>query len=207
MFYDILDKKRMEILPLVAAFKADFYLAGGTALALRIGHRDSVDFDFFTESHFYTSVLYARLLENLKGHAVTKVQDEKDTLTVIVDDSVKLSFFRTPYPLLEECGDEPYLRIASLADIGSMKLSAVVSRATKKDYVDLFFIFKELPLENLLDKLNGKMPDLDHLLVLKSLLYYNDIEDDKIMYKHEHSVPFAKIKESITSEVKKLLPV
>ena len=61
MFYDILDKKRIKILPLLKNFKKEFYLAGGTSLALQIGHRDSVDFDFFKQDDIDLLGLFERI--------------------------------------------------------------------------------------------------------------------------------------------------
>lgn len=66
MFYNILDKKRKDILPLFKSFKKDFYLAGGTALALQVGHRDSIDFDFFTQKTINTITLFKKLKKSLK---------------------------------------------------------------------------------------------------------------------------------------------
>lgn len=68
MFYNILDQKRLALLPLFKSFKEGFYLAGGTALALQIGHRDSVDFDFFSEEDIDTKELFERLRKIFAGH-------------------------------------------------------------------------------------------------------------------------------------------
>ena len=205
MFYDILDAKRKAVFPLLGAFKNEFYLAGGTGLALQLGHRDSVYFDFFTKEHFDTIQLYEHCREVFTERSIVKVQEEKDTLTIFVDDVIKISFFRYPYPMLAMCIDEPYFQIASIADIGCMKLSAVVSRATKKDYIDLYYIFKHISLPELLDKLNDKMPDLDHILVLKSLMFFKDVPDEKIVFKHNCEIAFSKVTASIAEEAKKIL--
>lgn len=78
MFYEILDKKRQKILPFLKRFKNDFYLAGGTALALQIGHRDSIDFDFFTRNDIDTAKLFLNIKEALTGHAIYKIQEERN---------------------------------------------------------------------------------------------------------------------------------
>ncbi len=92
MFYNILDKKRKSILPLFEPLKNEFYLAGGTALALQIGHRDSIDFDFFSDKDFDTKELFEKLEKIFSAYKIKKVQDEKNTLTIVVDDNVRLSF-------------------------------------------------------------------------------------------------------------------
>jgi predicted nucleotidyltransferase component of viral defense system len=206
MFYDILDSKRKSILPLLAAFKSDFYLAGGTALALQIGHRDSMDFDFFSQEHFDTAALYEYVLDVFSEHSVSKIQEEKDTLTVLIDDDVRISFFQYRYTLVEKCIDEPSLRIASIKDIGCMKLSAIVSRATEKDYIDLYYIMQAISLADLLAATSDKMPDLEHMLILKSMLYFEDIPAENLRWKHNKEITFSKIKKVLSAEVKKILP-
>jgi predicted nucleotidyltransferase component of viral defense system len=206
MFYDILDSKRKSILPLLAAFKSDFYLAGGTALALQIGHRDSMDFDFFSQEHFDTAALYEKVLDVFSEHSVSKIQEEKDTLTVLIDDDVRISFFQYRYTLVEKCIDEPSLRIASIKDIGCMKLSAIVSRATEKDYIDLYYIMQAISLADLLAATSDKMPDLEHMLILKSMLYFEDIPAENLRWKHNKEITFSKIKKVLSAEVKKILP-
>jgi hypothetical protein len=93
MFYNILDKKRLDILPLFRIFMSRFYLAGGTGLALQIGHRDSIDFDFFTMEDINTKELFEQLRDIFKGHKLLKIQEEPNTLTLLIDESVKISFF------------------------------------------------------------------------------------------------------------------
>lgn len=204
MFYNILDKKRLEILPLLENFKKDFYLAGGTGLALQLGHRDSIDFDFFSSKDFDTEKLYAIIKELFKGHKILKVQEEKNTLTVFIDENIKLSFFTYKYKLLKKLVNEPYFNIASVLDIAVMKLSAVVSRATNKDYIDLFFILKELSLAEILIAKNKKMPELDSNLVLKSLVYFQDIKKEPIKFKNNRNVDLRMVKDFFVREVQKI---
>ena len=140
MKYEILDKKRRDILSLLKNFKAEFYLAGGTGLALQLGHRDSIDFDFFSPKAIDTQKLYKKIQTVFADYKIKKVQEEKDTLTVIIAGKIKLSFFAYPYKLVGKPVSDEYLRVASVLDIACMKLSAIVSRATNKDYLDLYLI-------------------------------------------------------------------
>ena len=136
MNYAILDEKRKAIVPLLVRLKNDFYLAGGTGLALQLGHRRSVDFDFFTRHDIDTAKLFVNLKEIFEGgHVLTKIQEERNTLSVLVDGEIKLSFFTYPYPLVEKLFKNGRLAVASIPDIGCMKLNAIISRATTKDYV------------------------------------------------------------------------
>ncbi|MFA6585533.1 MAG: nucleotidyl transferase AbiEii/AbiGii toxin family protein, partial [Candidatus Paceibacterota bacterium] len=171
MHYETLDEKRRALLPALDAFKQEFYLAGGTALALQIGHRVSVDFDFFTEQDFETEEVYERV-QKAFGQ-VSRTQESPRTLAILVQDDVRISFMGYHYPLLHACVDTEHLRLASMLDIGCMKLGAIVSRAELKDYVDLFFILKHLPLPDLLAALSKKLPSLDQNLVLKALVSFD----------------------------------
>jgi hypothetical protein len=202
MFYNILDKKRLAILPFLKKFKADFYLAGGTGLALQLGHRDSIDFDFFSLKNFETKDLYAQIKEAFAGHKLLKVQDEKNTLTVFIDENIKLSFFSYPYKLIGKLIAEENFKIASIEDIAIMKMAAIVSRATNKDYIDLYFILKKMSLKDVLYKMEKKLPDLDLNLVLKSLVYFEDIVCEPIKFKNGKKVSFSVVKEFIKKEVK-----
>jgi len=77
-------------------FKNRFYLAGDTALALQIGHRDSIDFDFFSENSFDTADFFRECEQIFVGYRLTKIQDEKDTLTLLIDDAISISFLGFP---------------------------------------------------------------------------------------------------------------
>jgi len=204
MYYNILDKKRLAILPLLKNFKKDFYLAGGTGLALQLGHRDSIDFDFFSKKNIDTKKLFLQIKEIFKGCKILKVQEENNTLTVFINDNIKLSFFTYNYKLIKKTINEPYFNIASILDIACMKLSAIVSRATNKDYIDLYFIFKEISLKNILNNLNKKLPELDINLVLKSLVYFNDLKTEPIKFKNNQNINLKTIEKSFNEQIIKL---
>lgn len=201
---EILDKKRQELLLLSGALKENFYLAGGTALALVIGHRDSIDFDFFSEKEFSTEELFKKLQVIFKKKSIKKIQEEKNTLTILVD-GVKLSFFYYPYEILNEFTDTEHIRIASLEDIGCMKFSAIVSRSTFKDYVDLYYILKQKKLNVLLTGCSKKFPKLDKMLILKSLIYFDDVEKTPLKFTNNKELEFEEIKKYFENLVKDYL--
>ncbi len=204
MHYSILDKERLNILPSFKFLKDRFYLAGGTALALHLGHRDSIDFDFFTQEDIDTKSLFNEIIEALDNHSIVKTQEENNTLSVIIDDTVKLSFFTYKYKMLNEAIDEPYLNIASVADIACMKLSAVTGRATNKDYIDLYFILDTFSLDELLELSIQKHNNLDINLILKSLVYFDDIEDEPIVFKEGNYVKWQEVQKRLINSVKEL---
>lgn len=203
MFYEVLSEDRQAMLPRLKSIKDQFYLAGGTALALQLGHRDSIDFDFFRPESFATDRFFHQL-ENQLGSNLTLVQQEKDTLTVVVD-NIKVSFFAYPYPLLEKLIDAENLKLASLTDIGCMKVSAIVGRATMKDYVDLYFILQHIPLKILLEATKKKYPALDIMTVLKGLIYFDDIDAEPLIYKVDSPPTFDQIKQHLIKETKQYL--
>ena len=203
MFYDILDKKRIEILPILKNFKDEFYLAGGTSLALQIGHRDSIDFDFFKEGDFDTTELFKKIQSLFVKYKIIKIQEEKNTLTILVDKNIKISFFSYKYKILKPLLNEDNFSLASVEDIACMKLSAILSRATNKDYIDLYYIFKDYDFEEILNLAKKKFDDIDINLILKSLVYFEDVEFEPIMFKHDTEIEFDEIKIFLISLLKK----
>ena len=205
LFWDILDQKRIEILPLFKSFKDDFYLAGGSALALQLGHRDSVDFDFFSKKSFSTETLTQKVEQVFKNHKIVKIQEEKNTLTFVVDDTIKISFFAYPYKIVTSLLDEDNFQMASVEEIGTMKLSAITSRSVLKDYVDLYFIFHQINIENILSLTSEKFPSIDINLILKSLVYFDDVQEEPIIFKHDKNINFESIKKYLSETVRNYL--
>jgi len=202
--YDILDPGRKEILPKLAAFKTQFYLAGGTALALQIGHRDSLDFDFFSREEIDTVKLFDQINEIFAGSEIIKTQEERNTLSVNIG-QVKFSFLTYPYELVDKLVEAEFFNLASIKDIACMKLSAITSRSALKDYVDLYFILEQYKLEELLNSCKNKFPQLDIGLVLKSLVYFDDIVEEPIIFKEGNAASLDEIQQSLKNEVREYL--
>jgi hypothetical protein len=153
-----------------------FYLAGGTALALHLGHRRSRDFDFFGARDFTPQDLLSALRTTGEVHVL---QEARGTLTVRVGD-VPTSFFHYDYPLLRPLHDSPWgLKLADPADIAAMKLWAIAGRGSRKDFVDLYAYARAVEgLEEVFrrfrQKYQGITVDAYHLL--RSLSYFEDAE-------------------------------
>ena len=202
MHWEILDETRTKFLPNLAFTKDEgFYLAGGTALAIYIGHRDSIDFDFFKKGDFDTDHVFDLLQKECSGCELTIVQKEKNTLSVLVNKKIKLSFFGYKYPLIDVLTDTTYLNIASIKDIAVMKLGAITSRSLEKDYVDLYYILKDSSLNEILDDARKKIPELDQNVILKALVYFEDVEGEHIMYKEGYEIKFDDVKNFLRSIV------
>lgn len=201
LHYSILDEKRLAILPkLKFAKERGFYLAGGTALALQIGHRDSIDFDFFCSTSFATEELFSIIQDHFPGQSLVQIQNEENTLEIIIDETIRLSFMSYRYPLIAPLIVAEFFDVAALIDIGCMKLSAITSRTAYKDYVDLYFILQSVSLIALIDSLKTKLPTLEPMLALKSLVYFDDIVQEEILYKTE-PLSFGEIKMRIVDVV------
>ena len=199
---NILDDQRRALLPLLKEFSSDgFYLAGGTGLALQLGHRDSIDFDFFKEGDFDTAILAEKIITTFSGHSVTITQQERNTISCLIDNAVSLSFFGFRYELLEPLIESDYFTIASMVDIGCMKCAAITSRWVEKDYVDLYFILQRTSLENLINGCAKKYPSLDTALILKSMVYFDDVTEEPILFKEGHDVSFLEIQNFLMKNV------
>ena len=179
MFVDALPAGTRANLALLAdaGLAAPFYLAGGTAAALYLGHRISVDLDFFGPDPFDSSLLAGQLAD-LGQFRLDRIAP--DTLLGELT-GVKISFFRYRYPLVAEPMVALGVKIASLPDIAAMKLDAVSRRGTKRDFVDLFFVAQSgLSMSEGLMWYQRKYAGLDVNVVhvVKSLAYFADAELD-----------------------------
>jgi len=174
-------------------------LVGGTALALHLGHRHSIDIDLFG---------------NIDHEDITMVLSEMNFDSFVVDlnirnikhfriNNVKVDIVNYGYKWIEPCIKFKALRIAGLKDIAAMKLNAITGRGSKKDFIDLHFLLKKFTLKEMLDFYTDKYPENSFFMVAKSLTYFEDAEKNEIplMYKQ---VNWDKVKNQIRSEVEKL---
>jgi hypothetical protein len=156
-----------------------FYLAGGTALALHLGHRRSRDFDFFRPNDFPPTTMLGAIRDDLGE--VEVLQAASGTLTVLLH-GVPTSFFRYDYPLLRPTHGSPWnISVADPEDIVAMKLSALAGRGSRRDFVDLYcYCQAGHALGDLFarfrQKYRGVRFDLYH--VLRSLVFFDDAEGE-----------------------------
>lgn len=153
----------------------EFYLAGGTGQTLQLGHRISVDFDFFSE----TDLTISSLIQELKEVGNVKITSEqKNTLYIFLND-IRLSFITYKYKMTDDFLITGNLKIAGIKDIAGMKLYAVCQRGSKKDFIDIFYLLKSFSLKELLTIYKIKYERLDYnYVILKSLIYFDDAEKD-----------------------------
>jgi len=139
MHFEILNKQQVELLPYLQHFQRTFYLVGGTAIALHIGHRRSIDFDLFTSSKLVKYRIKSKLNE-IPFKQIPLFEDY-DQLHLHLN-NVKLTFFSFPFPISHPVKVESVISMPSLLSLASMKAFALGRRSKWKDYVDLFFILK-----------------------------------------------------------------
>lgn len=194
-------KSNLELLGTMPEIKP-FYLAGGTALALFLGHRYSEDLDFFSAPKFSTSKLLKKLLAfpNCVKQSVSK-----GTLYIVLND-VRCSFISYPYPLIDKTISSPWnIEFASIIDIGAMKVNAIGGRGRRRDFVDLYFIAQTRPLSAIWHDFKKRYAEtgLSTAHVKKSLTYFNDAEIEPMpgMIK---SVNWKKVREFFERETKGL---
>lgn len=160
-------------------FAARFYLAGGTALALRLGHRISVDLDFFSETDEVTRPTRQEIITALAPLSAQAVEDVDGNLLLELS-GLHVGFFSYGYPLLEPTDTVEGVNIASVADVGLMKLDALISRGSRKDFYDLYFIAQKIPLPALLQLGQTKYPyarDFE-LMAVESLVLFENADRD-----------------------------
>jgi len=177
----------------------DFYLTGGTALSLFLGHRESEDLDWFTENNFDPIKLQAKIevFGKLEGTEISE-----GTLNTSLT-GIKLQFLEYPYPLLEPIIDWQNINLSSLIDIACTKLQTIGMRGSKKDFIDIYFLLKHFSFEELFKKLDKKYSKTNYNLphILKSLVYFDNAENQPMPRMHQ-DVSWGKIKEEIIKKIK-----
>lgn len=187
-----------------ALANTDFYLAGGTALALRIGHRLSVDLDLFSPTLNAVEPLLESVRAALPGFVVTSTAPRTLEGTL---DGVEVSFFGYTYrcvrPPQRPAAD--LLPLASVEDIAAMKLAAIASRGSRKDFVDLWFMVNGgLPLAATLDLFTRKYAAIDVGHVVRSLTYFDDAEREPEL-RLLRPAPWPEVKNDLRAWVEELL--
>ena len=173
-------------------------LVGGTALALQLGHRKSIDLDFFGQMD--TSL--DELTFIISDFAQVKPIASSRMMRFLIVNDVKVDIVSYPYPWLEDPVQEEGIVLAGIKDIAAMKLSAITNRGTRKDFVDLYYLLQHYTLRELLGFYKSKYSDSQLFTVIKSLTYFDNAEKDP-MPKMLRSADWDVIKQKITAEIRK----
>jgi len=203
MHPDVLSKKGKVFFPLLKNF-SDFYIGGGTALALQIGHRISVDFDSFTAKKIQKNLL-SKVENVFRKSSVRVAVNNTDELTVFIDKH-KMTFLKYPFPVLFNFVIYKGVRLLDLREIAVTKAYTIGRRGMYKDYIDLYFILSKGYISiNEIIKLSEKKykDEFNSRLFLEQLIYLDDVEDAQILFLKK-SVSRTEIKKFFIEQVKEI---
>jgi len=180
LYFETIDAPTYEILKQLQAQPAlkNLRLVGGTALALQFGHRKSIDIDLFGE----LDADEFDVLNQVKSVSPVTILKKTKNINVFLLNGIKVDIVNFPYPWLYPSVKQNDLVLARIEDIASMKLSAITGRGTRKDFIDLFFLLKHFSLSQMLNFYKQKYPEGTEFLVIKSLTYFNDAEQDEFPF-------------------------
>jgi hypothetical protein len=154
-----------------------YFLVGGTSLALQMGHRRSDDIDLFTQDEIDKETIGAFLFDNYRDKVLV-INSQKIIYQVKIND-IKVDFVKHPYNLVEPVKEDEGIRYLGKKDIAAMKLRAIENSGNRaKDFVDVYYLLKELTLENMFDYYRLKYSTTDVYSVKRSLGYFDDVPNE-----------------------------
>ncbi len=177
---------------------SDLRMVGGTALALQIGHRESVDIDLFGK------IAFEEQEKNIELTGNVEVLKKSKNINVLSIDNIKVDIVNYKYPWISPLIEEDNYRLASIKDIGAMKLNAITGRGTKKDFIDLYYLLKMFSFDELFNFYSEKFDDGNLFLVKKSLAYFDDAEFEPMPVMKE-KIDWEEIKSQLQELMRKFL--
>ncbi len=200
MHVEILGQKQKKLLPWLKAFNKDFGLVGGTALALQVGHRSSIDFDLFSIKSFSNLDLQRKIFKTKKISRI--LVDHEGELTVIIE-GVKVTFLYYPFPIKFSVNINKIIDLADILTIAALKAYALGRRAKFKDYVDLYFIIKNFYSLDEIIKATRKIfkENFNEKIFRTQLAYFEDIDySEKVIYQAGSKVTEKEIRSFLIEE-------
>jgi len=198
LHYETIDAPTLDLLKnlmLMAELK-NHLLVGGTSLALQIGHRKSIDIDLFGTADLINIELENMLIQNFKTFSWLRNSGSVKTMLI---NGIKTDIVHYKYPWISQVLVVDGIRLAGKKDIAAMKLAAITGRGTKKDFIDLYLLLKEYSLSEMMGMYREKYSDGSEFLVIKSLVYFEDAEENE-MPKMLIPVSWQQVKKTITKE-------
>ncbi len=204
LYFETIDRNTLELLRRIQSHSAfsGTRLVGGTALALQIGHRKSIDLDFFGRMDI-TPIEFRQTLE---AFGEVSLRNASGRIRQFLVCGVQVDFVDYAYPWLDQEISFDGLRLAACSDIAAMKLSAITNRGTKKDFIDMAFLLERFSLSEMLDFYKRKFSDGASFPVLKSLVFFDDAEEDPLP-NMLHAVDWDSAKQRISEAVEALSTV
>lgn len=175
MHKEILTKEQIELLPLLKRFSKNFGLVGGTAMALYIGHRRSIDFDLFTFQEFNNINIKKKIVDIFKIENVFVNKIGEYTISI---KGVKITFFHYPFKIEFKNILNNIIRLPDLLTLSAMKAYALGMRAKWKDYIDLYFVTKDFyDIEKIIKRAKKIFStDFNEKIFRAQLSYFDDID-------------------------------
>jgi hypothetical protein len=171
-----------------------FYLVGGTALALQLGHRNSIDIDLFTKDEFDAADII-NLLQT--DYSVTATLTRKGTLLAVVN-NIKTDFIWHNYPILTPPVSEEGISFLSKEDIAAMKFHAIIQSGKRlKDFIDIYFLLEHFNMKQMVDFFSAKYSYSNPMIAMKAINFFDDIDENMDPPKILKPLPFKKIKDRI----------
>ena len=182
-------------------FLSSFYLSGGTALSLQIGHRESEDLDFFNQNSFNLQNLQQQLKHLGK---LENTELAEGTVNAFLK-GVKLQFLEYPYSLIKPIIKWQSLKLSSVEDIACTKLQTIGVRGSKKDFIDLYFLLKKYSLTELFKLMDKKYPKVNYSKthIMKSLVYFQNAQKQPMPKMHQDT-NWNQVKEKVIKAVKSI---
>lgn len=202
LFYKTIEPGTLQLLKQLQAnplFQGE-RLVGGTALALQLGHRQSVDLDLFGSEPVESADIRDALWDE---HRLNVIKESRN-INIYLIDGVKVDFVNYRYEWIDDAVEENGIILAGIKDIAAMKIAAIVGRGTKKDFIDLYFLLRRFSLKEILDLYLQKYPDGSLFIAMKSLSYFEDAEPDP-MPKMFEPVNWADVKDAIRNNLAHLV--
>ena len=178
-------------------FLEPFYLVGGTALALQLGHRFSIDLDFFSHLAFDKDIL----LNNLKENYDMSIELTNSVITIAYINEVKTDFVKVRYSPQYPVKIIDGVKMLDIRDIAPMKLNAISQRGSKKDFYDIYYLFNYISLEEMLTAYEEKFQTQNMYQVVKSITYFTDADEFADPKVFDKNLTWSKIKKSISKTV------
>lgn len=179
-------------------FLVDNFLVGGTALALQMGHRFSVDLDLFTHSAFEAEPLLEAFQAKYKVQPLTVT----NTIFIVVVEGIKVDCVHFKYPFAFPLLNLDGVRMADLRDIAPMKLDAVTKRGSKKDFFDMYYLFERFSPSQILEWYNQMFKHSTSFHVIRSLTYFDDAEQTETPVVFDKKVTWAEVKKRMVQVVR-----
>lgn len=197
MHQEVLTKEQQELLPLIKSFSLEFGLVGGTAVALQIGHRESIDFDLFKQGQFDILAIGKKITTMFPIEQVRVENPDEYTIKV---NNVQMTFYNYPFTIEYDVELDSIVSMPNILTLAAMKAFALGKRAKWKDYVDLYFILQSHSLREIVNQAQSIFKnEFNEKLFREQLSYFQDIDhSEKISFKTGYEINDKDIKSRLT---------